>query len=189
MSMWIDLLRTLDPAEALMRRERKMTDIEILAALSRLKVQTGSLACLGCGYEHNCGVHGCAIMRETAGLIERRAEELAKLRSAREWIPVEERLPENEKDVLILFERAGLRGNVYRVVGKAFHTDGKTNTENSAYAWETDYIDMECDEDSDAYIIPEGWWESVEFGETFSAVDRPVLAWMPLPDGPEVTHE
>ena len=51
---------------------------------------------------------------------------------------------------------------------------------------QTDYIDMEYDEDSDAYIIPEGWWESVEFGETFSAVDRPVLAWMPLPDGPEV---
>lgn len=82
MSMWIDLLRTLDPTEALMRRERKMTDVEILAALSGLKVQTGSLACLGCGYEHNCGVHGCAIMREAADLIERQAEELVGLRSA-----------------------------------------------------------------------------------------------------------
>lgn len=83
MSMWIDLLRILNPTEALMRRERKMTDAEILEALSRLKVQTGSLACLGCGYEHNCGVHGCTILRETEGLIERQAKELAGLRSAR----------------------------------------------------------------------------------------------------------
>lgn len=57
MSMWIDLLRTLDPAEALMKRERKMIDVEILEALSHLKVQTGSLACMGCGYEHM----GCAL--------------------------------------------------------------------------------------------------------------------------------
>lgn len=166
---------------------------EILKQLRRSMVQTGSLACLGCGYEHNCSVHGCRIMREAADLIEkltgrcaRYAEEIAVLQGRQKWVPVTERLPENEKDVLILFERAGLRGGVYRVVGKAFYTDGKTNTENSAYVWETDCIDMEYDEDSDAYIIPEGWWESIEFGETFSAVDLPVLAWMPLPDGPEV---
>ena len=39
---------------------------ELIKALGRLKVQTGSLVCLGCGYEHNCGVHGCAITREAA---------------------------------------------------------------------------------------------------------------------------
>ena len=101
MSMWIDLLRTLDPAEALMKRERKMTDVEILEALSHLKVQTGSLACMGCGYEHNCGVHGCTILREAAGLIEkltdrcaRYAEEIAVLQEREKWVPVTERLPE-----------------------------------------------------------------------------------------------
>lgn len=36
---------------------------DLIAALGRLKVETGSLACLGCGYEHDCGVHGCAILR------------------------------------------------------------------------------------------------------------------------------
>ncbi len=30
---------------------------DLIAALRRLKVQTGSLACLGCGLEHDCGVH------------------------------------------------------------------------------------------------------------------------------------
>ena len=39
---------------------------ELIEALGQLKVQTGSLVCLGCGHEHNCGVHGCAIMREAA---------------------------------------------------------------------------------------------------------------------------
>lgn len=40
-----------------------MRDEDLLAALRRLKVETGSLVCLGCGYEHNCSVHGCHIMR------------------------------------------------------------------------------------------------------------------------------
>ena len=41
----------------------KMNDDKILIeALRRLSVQTGSIACLGCGYEHDCGIHGCAII-------------------------------------------------------------------------------------------------------------------------------
>lgn len=43
---------------------RKMSDRELIAALRRLKVETGSIACLGCGCEHNCSVHGCHIMRQ-----------------------------------------------------------------------------------------------------------------------------
>lgn len=43
-----------------------MTMTELITALQRLKVETGSIACLGCGHEHNCGIHGCAIIREAA---------------------------------------------------------------------------------------------------------------------------
>lgn len=43
---------------------------EIVAALWRLKVETGSIACLGCGWENSCGVHGCRIMREAADMLE-----------------------------------------------------------------------------------------------------------------------
>ena len=43
-----------------------MTREELIQALNRLKVQTGSLACLGCGYEHNCAAKGCRILREAA---------------------------------------------------------------------------------------------------------------------------
>lgn len=37
---------------------------ELLRALEWLKVETGSLACLGCECENNCGMHGCRILRE-----------------------------------------------------------------------------------------------------------------------------
>lgn len=47
-----------------------MNTNELIDALKRLKVETGSLACTGCGYEHDCGVKGCAIMREAAEEIE-----------------------------------------------------------------------------------------------------------------------
>lgn len=47
-----------------------MTKHELIAALKRLKVETGSLVCFGCGHEHNCGVHGCAILREAIAALE-----------------------------------------------------------------------------------------------------------------------
>ena len=48
-----------------------MTSEEIIKALRCLRVETGSLSCLGCGHEHSCNVHGCAILREAADMIER----------------------------------------------------------------------------------------------------------------------
>lgn len=42
-----------------------MDQKELLAALRMLKVETGSLVCLGCGHEHHCSTKGCAIIRET----------------------------------------------------------------------------------------------------------------------------
>lgn len=61
-----------------------MRDEDLLAALRRLKVQTGSLACLGCGREHNCGIHGCAILRETISFVEKKLWE-DKSRSVMEY--------------------------------------------------------------------------------------------------------
>ena len=63
---------------------------ELIEALGQLKVQTGSLVCLGCGHEHNCGVHGCALIREAVTqLIEQNC-----------WINPKERLPERGVPVL-----------------------------------------------------------------------------------------
>ena len=46
----------------------------LIKALRRVSVETGSIACLGCGHEHNCGVHGCAIIREAADKLQAVAE-------------------------------------------------------------------------------------------------------------------
>ena len=63
-----------------------MKNEEILTALRRLKVETGSLVCMGCGREHDCGIHGCRIVREAADLIEKLTDRCACYREAYiEW--------------------------------------------------------------------------------------------------------
>lgn len=47
---------------------------DLIKALRLLRVETGSLACFGCGYENNCSIHGCRILREAALELERREE-------------------------------------------------------------------------------------------------------------------
>ena len=59
-----------------------MKNEESIKALRSVKVQTGSLACLGCGYEHHCGRDGCAIMRMAANALENQAIENQSLRNA-----------------------------------------------------------------------------------------------------------
>lgn len=86
-----------------------MTDKELIKVLRAIKVETGSLACMGCGHEHNCGIHGCAIMRASAD----RLEELSQ--RAPQWIPVTERLPDDDDGDWCLVYADGQEGSlVYR---------------------------------------------------------------------------
>lgn len=59
-----------------------MTTDELLKALARLRVETGSLACLDCGREHNCSTHGCQILRKAAAQLEHFTAENRALRNA-----------------------------------------------------------------------------------------------------------
>lgn len=59
-----------------------MTTDDLLQALARLRVETGSLACFGCGHEHNCSTHGCQILREAAAQLEHFTAENRALRNA-----------------------------------------------------------------------------------------------------------
>lgn len=87
-----------------------MRDQELVSAIRRLKVETGSLACMGCGHERNCGVSGCAVMREAADRIVNQSTHIAALQQEIEklrgqlprWIPVAERLPEDRSNVLVV---------------------------------------------------------------------------------------
>ena len=56
-----------------------MTNEEIVKWLRSKKVETGSMLCLGCGHEHNCGIHGCAVMRAAADAMENLQTENAAL--------------------------------------------------------------------------------------------------------------
>ena len=57
-----------------------MTREELLQALRRIKVNTGSLTCLGCGHEHGCSVHGCAVINAAVREINLLAAERDGLR-------------------------------------------------------------------------------------------------------------
>lgn len=103
-----------------------------------------------------------------------------------EWIPVSERLPENEQEVEISCKRTYIAsGNEEKTAyftARAFYIDGKMNTEDSRFSWWDSCYNWEYDAEKDAFIIPEGWWEYVTFSEEFGAVDAEVLAWKPLTD-------
>lgn len=43
---------------------------QLIHGLRHLKVQTGSLACMGCQHEDNCGIKGCTILRAAIQEIE-----------------------------------------------------------------------------------------------------------------------
>lgn len=41
----------------------------LIKRLRDISMQTGSLCCFGCGYEHNCSIHGCAVLKEAAAAL------------------------------------------------------------------------------------------------------------------------
>ncbi len=105
------------------------------------------------------------------------------LREKQRWIPVTERLPKPEIDVLIVCNRNG-----YRFVTPAIYEDGKMLTQDSVWNWNEIYTYGLYSEEADDYYIPEGWWENRQFNPDDvynNPVDCAVTHWMPLPEAPE----
>lgn len=96
------------------------------------------------------------------------------------WIPCCERLPASEERVLICASGKRYDGKVIQIRTTAMYEDGTMHTEDSSYNWEDH--DFEYCEETDDYIIPEGWWEQSMYCEEFGAVDDFVTHWMPLPE-------
>lgn len=102
------------------------------------------------------------------------------------WIPVSERLPEPETEVLAVCNRNG-----YIFVAPAIYENGKMLTQDSKWNWCDIYCYGLYSEDADDYYVPEGWWENRQFNPDDvynNLVDCPVTHWMPLPEPPEVTE-
>ena len=68
-----------------------------LEELKHMKVETGSFVCLGCGHEHNCSIHGCAILRDAVECIEEMKRVLQESEAAREDLG--KRLAEAQKEL------------------------------------------------------------------------------------------
>ena len=79
-----------------------MTDKELITALKRMMVETGSLICMGCGYEHNCGIHGCAIIREAAVRLE-------KMR----WTPMADQPPKENGKYLCVWQGKSIETGMF----------------------------------------------------------------------------
>ena len=91
------------------------------------------------------------------------------------WIPVTERLPKCEEEVYIQTKNGTMTTAAYE--------DGTMPNEESIWNW-TD-VDFDYDEESDTYLVPEGWWEYRHYNPDDvydNMVDEEVVAWMPLPE-------
>ena len=114
-----------------------------------------------------------------------RLTELEYMIAEMRWIPVTERLPECEQEVLICTKKKVLGRNAYIdcIVTPAIYEDGTMLENDSIWRWE-DIEYAGWDENEDCGIIPEGWWENRHFNpdEVYNnPVDQEVVAWMPLP--------
>lgn len=101
-----------------------------------------------------------------------------------EWISVKDRLPECETEVFVLAVSSYGNKTVTKTVTTAMYEDGTKPEDESQWTWED--VSMDYNEETDQYIIPEGWWEYRHYGESLNyAVDDKVTHWMPLPEPPK----
>ena len=99
------------------------------------------------------------------------------------WISVKDRLPEPEKEVLIIAKSS----SDCREVTTAMYEDGTISVDDSTWYWNG--IDFIYDEEKDTYIVPEGWWEWRHYNPDDvynNCVRDTVTHWMPLPEHPEM---
>lgn len=88
-----------------------------------------------------------------------------------------EDFPENEKPVEVAYYSEYTKGFY---TARAFHEDGTMHSEETMMSC-TDYCSWSdwCEycEETDDWIIPEGWLEYVTFGEEYAMIDKEVVAW------------
>ncbi len=103
-----------------------------------------------------------------------------------QWIPVSERLPETEEDVVLCCGRKNIYGKLVRYICIAFYI-GRYEVESNPN-WD-EYCD-EYREEDDKYYILEGWYERIHNWGDYSSIkiEDEALMWKPL-SFPEVHEE
>jgi hypothetical protein len=107
-----------------------------------------------------------------------------------EPIPVEKQLPESGAVVLAWFEEK--RKHKYSAKGwiRAMWVAKHTLEEN--YFGTNDELDCDYDETTDAYYIPEGWYELMDHWGEYAFVGisdlYQITHWLPLPDPPPTSN-
>lgn len=123
------------------------------------------------------------LLEQAANTLETQQKHIAELEAERRWIPVTERLPEAETEVLVQYNRNGHKG-----ITTAIYEDGSIYTADSEWFWPERECFCEYDEEMDDYKVPQGWWEFRHFNPDDvynNVVDMPVTHWMPLPEPPK----
>lgn len=98
-----------------------------------------------------------------------------------EWVSVEERLPDAEKEVRLFC----VTPNGYKYQCQGFYVPPGMRRDDSDYSWDWECCDQ-YDEDSDDYFVNPGWYESSHNWDEYSAfgIADKVTHWMPLPEPP-----
>lgn len=109
------------------------------------------------------------------------AVKIATLTPPNEWVSVEERLPDAEKEVRLFC----VTPNGYKYQCQGFYVPPGMRRDDSDYSWDWECCDQ-YDEDSDDYFVNPGWYESSHNWDEYSAfgIADKVTHWMPLPEPP-----
>lgn len=183
-----------------------MKNEAIVKALRSMAVETGSLVCLGCGYEHHCGHYGCAIIRAAADALDNQTIEIQSLRNAAHGF--QERMEAAEAKIEPL--RAELTDERYRHDRlQDFEVEEAkqlTALKASTPGWINAGDRLPESDDTvpaivsgkpmpnitfeDAFVLASYSTEDGWIVDEYPKWDRVrVSYWMPLPDAPEENHE